>query len=112
MVLFSVSNSALLPVSCDKLDTSRREPALEHPWTLRLLTDISKTKFRNPFSILSEVDKHQWLFFFCGYIAWTWDSFDFFTVSLTVTEIAADFGVANSDVSWVRRGPQSKFKHA
>ena len=33
--------------------------------------------------------------------AWTWDAFDFFTVSLTVTEIAKDFGVANSQVSWV-----------
>ncbi|KAL9619215.1 MAG: hypothetical protein Q9160_006150 [Pyrenula sp. 1 TL-2023] len=30
-----------------------------------------------------------------------WDAFDFFTVSLTVTEVAKDFGVANSDVSWL-----------
>jgi len=32
----------------------------------------------------------------------TWDAFDFFTVSLTVTEIARDFGVENSEVTWVR----------
>jgi hypothetical protein len=31
----------------------------------------------------------------------TWDAFDFFTVSLTVTEIARDFGVENSEVTWV-----------
>jgi hypothetical protein len=33
----------------------------------------------------------------------TWDAFDFFTVSLTVTEIARDFGVENSEVTWVSR---------
>lgn len=31
----------------------------------------------------------------------TWDSFDFFTVSLTVTEVAKEFGVENSEVTWV-----------
>ncbi|EON70026.1 hypothetical protein W97_09292 [Coniosporium apollinis CBS 100218] len=35
-----------------------------------------------------------------GFLGWTWDAFDFFTVSLTVTELAKDFGVSNSDVSW------------
>ena len=39
--------------------------------------------------------------FLSGYLAWTWDAFDFFTVSVCVTEIAAAFGVSNSDVSWV-----------
>jgi MFS transporter, SHS family, lactate transporter len=41
------------------------------------------------------------LLFSCGLIAWTWDAFDFFTVSLTITEIAKDFEVENSAVSWV-----------
>ena len=31
-----------------------------------------------------------------------WDAFDFATVSLTVTEAAKDFGVENSEVTWVR----------
>jgi SHS family lactate transporter-like MFS transporter len=39
--------------------------------------------------------------FAAGYLAWTCDAFDFFTVSMTVTEIATDFGVPDSDVSWV-----------
>lgn len=39
--------------------------------------------------------------FLAGWLGWMWDSFDFFTVSLTVTEIAEDFGVSNSDVTWV-----------
>jgi SHS family lactate transporter-like MFS transporter len=41
--------------------------------------------------------------FTAGYLAWTCDAFDFFTVSLTATEIAADFNVSISEVSWVRR---------
>ena len=42
--------------------------------------------------------------FWVGFIAWTWDAFDFFTVSLTVTEIAADFGEEPSAVTWVKVG--------
>lgn len=60
-----------------------------------------RTKLGNPYHILKELDKHQWLMFLVGFLGWTWDAFDFFTVSLTITEIAKDFGVQNSDVSWV-----------
>ncbi|KAL6242089.1 hypothetical protein RBB50_011001 [Rhinocladiella similis] len=59
-----------------------------------------RTKLGNPYRILKELDKHQWLMFAAGFLGWTWDAFDFFTVSLTITEIANDFGVENSDVSW------------
>jgi hypothetical protein len=30
-----------------------------------------------------------------------WDAFDFATVSLTVTEVAKEFDVENSEVTWV-----------
>lgn len=30
----------------------------------------------------------------------TWDAFDFFTVSLTVEELAKDFGKTNTDITW------------
>ena len=33
-------------------------------------------------------------------------AFELFTVSLTVTEIAEDFGVKNSDVTWVSQPQQ------
>ncbi|KAG8162916.1 hypothetical protein KVR01_007394 [Diaporthe batatas] len=59
-----------------------------------------RAKLRNPIHILAELDKHQWLMFSAGFLAWCWDSFDFFTVTLTLTEVAADFGVSNADVSW------------
>ncbi|KAL1958884.1 hypothetical protein VTO42DRAFT_3437 [Malbranchea cinnamomea] len=59
-----------------------------------------KNKLRNPYDVLRELNRHQWLMFWVGFLAWTWDSFDYFTVSLCVTEIAEDFGVSNSDVTW------------
>lgn len=39
--------------------------------------------------------------FSAGFLGWTWDSFDFFTVSMTITELSEEFGVSYSDVSWV-----------
>ncbi|KAI0973084.1 carboxylic acid transporter, partial [Xylaria arbuscula] len=58
------------------------------------------TKLRNPIHVLRELDRHQWLMFSVGYLGWTWDAFDFFTVSLCVTEIATEFKTTNSAVSW------------
>jgi len=40
------------------------------------------------------------MMFLVGWFGWAWDAFDFFTVSLTITEIAKEFHVKNSDVSW------------
>ncbi|KAI3328083.1 carboxylic acid transporter [Xylariaceae sp. AK1471] len=59
-----------------------------------------KTKLRNPIHVLKDLDRHQWLMFSVGFLGWTWDAFDFFTVSLCVTEIAAEFKTTNSAVSW------------
>ncbi|GAB7337335.1 hypothetical protein MBLNU457_g2689t1 [Dothideomycetes sp. NU457] len=54
----------------------------------------------NPFKLLAMLNLQQWLFFFCGFIAWTWDAFDFFTVSLTVTDLAKSFDVSKADITW------------
>ncbi|KAI0438710.1 carboxylic acid transporter [Xylaria telfairii] len=59
-----------------------------------------KTKLRNPIHVLSDLDSHQWLMFSVGFLAWTWDAFDFFTVSLCLTEIAAGLNTTNLAVSW------------
>ncbi|KAJ5335297.1 hypothetical protein N7452_007700 [Penicillium brevicompactum] len=59
-----------------------------------------KNQLRNPVAILRELTSHQWLMFTAGFLGWTWDSFDFFTVSLCITEISESFGVSYSDVSW------------
>lgn len=67
-----------------------RIPALKPP----------RTQLKNPYAVLRQLNKHQWNMFAVGFAGWVWDSFDFFTVSLCVTEISEDFGAANSDVSW------------
>lgn len=79
-----------------------------------------RTNVKDPITVLRQLDKHQWVcfqtkpvdddridveqqnMFMVGFIGWTWDSFDFFTVSLTVTELAQQFEVENSEVTWVR----------
>ncbi|KAK3991050.1 major facilitator superfamily domain-containing protein [Cladorrhinum sp. PSN332] len=42
----------------------------------------------------------QWAFFLVAFAAWTWDAFDFFTVSLTVSDLAKTFGKTNTDITW------------
>lgn len=41
-----------------------------------------RTKLKNPWAIVRMLDAHQWAMFGVGFISWTWDAFDFFTVSL------------------------------
>ena len=57
-------------------------------------------KVPNPFKLLALLNFQQWLFFLVGFLGWTWDAFDFFTVSLTVTELAEEFDKANSQITW------------
>lgn len=40
--------------------------------------------------------------FTVGTLGWTWDAFDYFTVSMTLTELAQEFNAPYSEVSWVR----------
>lgn len=54
----------------------------------------------NPFKLLALLNTQQWLFFLCGFIAWSWDALDFFTVSLTLSDLAKTFGKTNADISW------------
>lgn len=57
-------------------------------------------KAPNPFKLLAMLNLQQWLFFLVGFFAWTWDAFDFFTVSLTVPELAKQFGKENTQITW------------
>lgn len=54
----------------------------------------------NPFKLLAMLNSQQWAFFLVGFIAWTWDAFDYFTVSLTVTNLAQQFNVSTTDITW------------
>ena len=46
------------------------------------------------------LNRQQWLFFLVGFLGWTWDAFDFFTVSLTLSNLATAFHRSNTDISW------------
>ncbi|KAK5735719.1 hypothetical protein LTR17_007891 [Elasticomyces elasticus] len=70
------------------------------PSRITSLTHFPRLEFKDPYKILRQLDRHQWNMFAVGFAAWAWDAFDFFTVSLTVTELAADFEKLPSEVSW------------
>lgn len=58
------------------------------------------TKTQNPFALLALLNTQQWMFFLVAFFAWTWDAFDFFTVSLTVTDLSDTFGKSKADITW------------
>ncbi|CAI6334133.1 unnamed protein product [Periconia digitata] len=57
-------------------------------------------KVSNPIRLLRLLNFQQWMFFLVAFCAWTWDAFDFFTVSLTVGPLAKTFGKTNTDITW------------
>ena len=62
-------------------------------------------KAPNPIKLLTLLNFQQWMFFLVAFLAWSWDAFDFFTVSLTVEELAEEFSTpekeyANSYITW------------
>ncbi|KAG9040567.1 hypothetical protein FS842_002986, partial [Serendipita sp. 407] len=54
----------------------------------------------NPIKVLGSLSKMNWMMFLLAFLGWTWDAFDFFTVSLTVTELAEEFGKSKTDITW------------
>lgn len=57
-------------------------------------------KVPNPIRLLRMLNFQQWMFFLVAFLAWTWDAFDFFTVSLTVEDLAESFGKTKTDITW------------
>ncbi|KAJ5640740.1 hypothetical protein N7528_000365 [Penicillium herquei] len=57
-------------------------------------------KVPNPIKLLAMLNKQQWAFFMVSFFAWSWDSFDFFTVTLTVDDLAESFNKSTSDITW------------
>lgn len=37
----------------------------------------------NPIKVVKSLSFMNWMMFLCAFLGWTWDAFDFFTVSLT-----------------------------
>lgn len=57
-------------------------------------------KAPNPIRLLRMLNLQQWLFFLVAFLAWSWDAFDFFTVSLTVSDLAETFDKSKTDITW------------
>lgn len=54
----------------------------------------------NPFKLAAQLTFQQWMFFLVAFFGWTWDAFDFFTVSLTVSDLAETFDKTNAQITW------------
>ena len=53
---------------------------------------------RSLLSVLASLTAVQWLQIFCGWLAWTCDAIDFFSVSLSVTALQKQFGKSTNDI--------------
>ncbi|KAG0645506.1 Carboxylic acid transporter [Hyphodiscus hymeniophilus] len=54
----------------------------------------------NPIALLRLLSRQQWLFFWVAFLAWTWDAFDFFSVTLVVPALCTTFGKSHDAVVW------------
>ena len=61
-------------------------------------------KAPNPFKLLAMLNTQQWLFFLVAFFAWSWDAFDFFTVSLTTTQLAEQFFGSTAGIAKITWG--------
>lgn len=61
---------------------------------------VFDSRFWNPFAPLKLLTARQWSLFFIGFWCWTWDAFDYFSVSLNVSNLATAFDKKASDITW------------
>lgn len=54
----------------------------------------------NPFPALRDLSGKQWLFILCAFMGWTWDAFDFFTISLNVKQLSEELHKSTTDITW------------
>ncbi|CAN6635106.1 carboxylic acid transporter protein homolog [Trichomonascus vanleenenianus] len=59
-----------------------------------------KKHLLNPFPALREITLKQWMFILVAFLGWSWDAFDFFSVSLVASEMAVSFNKELSDITW------------
>jgi MFS transporter, SHS family, lactate transporter len=88
------------PISAELDPTDQHQPAGRYLATRITTLKPPMAKAPNPIRLLRMLNLQQWLFFLVAFIAWTWDAFDFFTVSLTVTQLAKEFQKTNKDITW------------
>jgi SHS family lactate transporter-like MFS transporter len=89
------------PYGDDEVELSNRQMSPAKYAATRVSTlKPPMAKVENPFKLLAMLNTQQWLFFLVAFLAWSWDAFDFFTVSLTVSDLAETFNKSNTDITW------------
>ncbi|KAL0138813.1 major facilitator superfamily domain-containing protein [Mucor lusitanicus] len=83
---------------------SRDSPAVNDDLSFKEFSDKEEHKKKNIFirfkdSITRSLRRDKTITFAAAFFGWTLDAFDFFSVSLSATRIAEDFGVQPSDVT-------------
>jgi len=54
---------------------------------------------QNPFSLFAQLGARDWLFFICGFLAWTADAFDFHALSIQTVKLAAYYKQDNTNIT-------------
>ncbi|ODV84745.1 hypothetical protein CANARDRAFT_200063 [[Candida] arabinofermentans NRRL YB-2248] len=54
----------------------------------------------NPLPGLKLINRGQWLLIMVSFCAWSWDAYDFFSISLNASRLAADFDKTVKDITW------------
>lgn len=54
----------------------------------------------NPINLLRMLNRQQTAFFMVALLAWTFDAFDFFTVTLNIIKISVTYNKLPSDITW------------
>lgn len=60
----------------------------------------NQRRLLNPIPTLRLLTTKQWMFVMVAFWGWTWDAFDFFSVSLVASEIAETLHVTVTDITW------------
>ncbi|KAJ9494079.1 Carboxylic acid transporter [Exophiala xenobiotica] len=84
----------------DEVLTDERMSAGKYAATRLTTLKPPMDRVQNPLKLLMMLNTQQWLFFLVAFFAWSWDAFDFFTVSLTVSDLAETFDKSNTDITW------------
>ncbi|EPE28861.1 MFS general substrate transporter [Glarea lozoyensis ATCC 20868] len=59
----------------------------------------SPEPLKNPISLMAQLSARDWLFFVCGFLAWTADAFDFHALSIQTVKFAKYYKQSNTNIT-------------
>jgi MFS family permease len=54
---------------------------------------------QNPISLFAQLSLRDWLFFLCGFAAWTADAFDFHALSIQTVKLSKYYNTSKTDIT-------------